>query len=162
MKPLICLLVCLLAAAAPLATPAAAAPAEQALVEESELNRHVHAIADQLRCLVCQGQTVADSNSGLAADMRAKIREQLKQGWNDQRIRAYFVARYGDFVLYRPPVEASTWALWFGPLIMLLLALAVLLTYLHRRARLDVPAALTPADTRRARLLLHPHKEDEP
>lgn len=139
----------------------AAAPAPgQALVVESALDHHVQLIADELRCLVCQGQTVADSNSSLAADMRAKIREKLKQGWSDRQIHEFFIARYGDFVLYRPPLEASTWALWFGPPALLAFALTGLIVYLRQRARRVAPAALTAEDRRQARLLLAPHKKD--
>lgn len=162
MKPMAWLLLPLIIVVMPISLAMAVSPDSPTLIEQSALDRHAHAIAEQLRCLVCQGETVADSHSGLAADMRAVIHDKLAQGWTDRRIMGYFVQRYGDFVLYRPPVESSTWALWFGPLIMLLIALAVLLGHVRRRARREPRAALTPADARRARYLLDMDEEDPP
>lgn len=156
MKTLIGLFVLLAAVAAPI-LPATAAPSVP--VEESALDRHTRLIAEQLRCLVCQGQTIADSNSGLAADMRTRIREKLTLGWSDERIRDYFVARYGDYVLYQPPLETSTWVLWFGPLGMLGIGLAVLYGYLRGRARLSPPEALAAQDAEKARALLGVREE---
>lgn len=156
MKRLLRILAFLAVAATPLA--AAAATTAPAPVQESSLDRHTRAIAETLRCLVCQGETVADSHASLAADMRTKIREKLKQGWSDQQIRDYFVSRYGDFVLYRPPLRAATWALWFGPPALLLLGLVLLFGYVRAR-RLRVPDALAPGDSERARALLGAHKE---
>ncbi|RKF46649.1 cytochrome c-type biogenesis protein [Paraburkholderia fungorum] len=75
----------------------------------------VHGLAESFRCLVCQNQTLADSNADLAADLRERIREQVRAGATDAWIRDYMVRRYGDFVLYRPPLKPLTWALWFGP-----------------------------------------------
>lgn len=163
MRPLICLIFCLLLAASPFAVAATDPPKTNTLVEQSQLDRRAHDIAEQLRCLVCQGETVADSNSDLAADMREVIHVKLRQGWSEQQIIDFFVERYGYFVLFRPPLKYSTWALWFGPLIMLLAALAVLIGYLRKRARIEGRAALTPEETRRAHRLLDTRwEEDKP
>ncbi|WP_321795454.1 cytochrome c-type biogenesis protein [Caballeronia sp. J97] len=98
---------------------------------DDERARH---LAEHFRCVVCQNQSLADSNADLAADLRARIREQVGQGASDQQIQAYMVRRYGDFVLYRPPVKPVTWALWFGPFAVL--AAGAIAMALHiRRAR---------------------------
>jgi len=113
--------------AAPLAVPTAANPT---------LEARMLAITGELRCLVCQNQTIADSHADLAADLRKEVRELLAQGKSDQQIRDYMTARYGDFVLYRPPLKATTVALWAGPAALLAIALAALLVTIARRRRL--------------------------
>jgi cytochrome c-type biogenesis protein CcmH len=87
------------------------------------------ALSAELRCLVCQNQSIADSHSGLAADLRQQILEMIAAGRSDREIVDFMVQRYGDFVLYRPPVKASTALLWAGPLLLLALALIVLYRY---------------------------------
>jgi cytochrome c-type biogenesis protein CcmH len=124
----------LLAAAA--ALPAGAREAAE-VAADPKLEARVHEIAAELRCLVCQNQTVADSSSGLADDLRQQIRSQLAAGATDQQVRDYMTARYGDFVLYRPPFKATTALLWAGPVVLLVLALATLFTVLRRRQRMD-------------------------
>lgn len=109
------------------ALPAAADPALEARMTR---------IASELRCLVCQNQTIADSNADLAVDLRRQTREMLQQGRTDREIVDYMTARYGDFVLYRPPVKATTWLLWFGPPLLLALGAGALVLLLRRRARL--------------------------
>ncbi len=109
-----------------------AAPAAVDPVLEARMTR----ITSELRCLVCQNQTIADSNADLAADLRRQTRELLKQGKTDAEIVDYMTARYGDFVLYRPPLRATTLLLWFGPSAMLLGGAAVLVLVLRRRSRL--------------------------
>ena len=94
-------------------------------------------IAAELRCLVCQNQTIADSNAELAVDLRQQVREQLQQGRSQAEILDYMTARYGDFVLYRPPLKASTVLLWFGPWLLLVGGLATLGFILYRRSRLS-------------------------
>jgi cytochrome c-type biogenesis protein CcmH len=96
------------------------------------------AIAEQLRCLVCQNQTIAESDAQLAIDLRARVREQLAQGSSDQQVLAFMVARYGDFVLYRPPLKPVTWPLWFGPFVLLAAGLGLLYRIVRRQ---DVEAA---------------------
>jgi cytochrome c-type biogenesis protein CcmH len=101
-------------------------------------NRRAVHLAEQLRCLVCQNQTIADSNAELAVDLRRQIREQIAQGRSDGQIADFMVERYGDFVLYRPPVKAVTLLLWFGPPALLLFGIVLLLRYLAaRRKRVD-------------------------
>jgi cytochrome c-type biogenesis protein CcmH len=110
------------------------------------VEQRLKALAEELRCLVCQNQTIADSNAPLAVDLRQQIRAQVAQGRSDDQIRDYMVTRYGDFVLYRPPVRATTVLLWAGPLLMVLLGLAVFLRVVRRR---PVPAAETVGEARR-------------
>ena len=109
------------------AVPAAADP-----VLEARMQR----IAIELRCLVCQNQTIADSPAGLSDDLRRDIREQLQRGATDQQVVQYMTDRYGDFIRYRPPVKGSTMALWIGPAVLLVLGVAVLVIALRRRAKL--------------------------
>ena len=86
---------------------------------QSAVDARMKAIADELRCLVCQNQTISDSNASLAVDLRNQIKEQVAAGKSDEEIRDYMVTRYGDFVLYRPPFKASTLVLWLGPPLLL-------------------------------------------
>ncbi|MFZ3287280.1 MAG: cytochrome c-type biogenesis protein [Telluria sp.] len=121
-------------------------------VADPALEKHVMAISEELRCLVCQNQTIADSHAELAVDLRNQVREQIQQGKSDQDVLDYMVQRYGDFVLYRPPVKGSTWLLWFGPFLLLGAgALALLLRLRRRRAPLD---ALPQGEMERAAHLL--------
>jgi cytochrome c-type biogenesis protein CcmH len=108
-------------------------------VEASDpaLERRVMRIANELRCLVCQNQTIADSQADLALDLRRQVREMLQRGESDARVIDFMTQRYGDFVLYRPPVKATTWLLWFGPGVLLLGGLGTLVAVLRRRANLD-------------------------
>lgn len=107
-----------------------AAPA----AEDPALEQRMMALTGELRCLVCQNQTIADSNAGLAVDLRNEVREKMKQGMSDRAIIDFMVARYGDFVLYRPPFKATTLFLWLGPLILLAAGLATLFFRLRRDA----------------------------
>jgi cytochrome c-type biogenesis protein CcmH len=110
------------------AVPEAADPALEA--------RMTH-ITSELRCLVCQNQTIATSEADLAVDLRRQTRELLKQGKSDREVIDYMTARYGDFVLYRPPLRATTLLLWFGPGLMLVVGAAVLVLVLRRRSRMN-------------------------
>ena len=109
-----------------------AAPA----VEDPVLEARVMRIASELRCLVCQNQTIADSSAGLAVDLRNQVREMLARGENDKQIIDYMTARYGDFVLYRPPLKSTTALLWFGPAAFLLGGVITLFFVLRRRSRM--------------------------
>jgi cytochrome c-type biogenesis protein CcmH len=100
----------------------------------------IRQLTEGFRCVVCQNQSVADSTAPIAADLRARVREQVEQGASDEQIRTYMVRRYGDFVLYRPPMKPLTWSLWFGPLAALLLG-GIALTRYVRRARDRIGAA---------------------
>jgi cytochrome c-type biogenesis protein CcmH len=123
-----------------------------ALAQDPVLEKRVAALADELRCLVCQNQTLADSNAPLAIDLRNQIREQLTKGASEHEVREFMVARYGDFVLYRPPLKASTLALWFGPFILLAAGGFLLYRLITRRR---VPEReLSDAERERAARLL--------
>jgi cytochrome c-type biogenesis protein CcmH len=98
-----------------------------------DADTRVRDIAAELRCLVCQNQSIADSNASLAVDLRRQIREQVAQGKSDDDIRAYMTARYGDFVLYRPPLKATTALLWLGPFLLLLIAAGIFLRLVRRQ-----------------------------
>lgn len=93
-------------------------------------------LAAELRCLVCQNQTIADSTSGLAEDLRREVRDQLKRGASDDQVVQYMTDRYGDFVRYRPPFKGTTAVLWIGPIVLLLVGLSVLAVVLRRRTRM--------------------------
>ena len=120
--------------------------------EDAALEKRVMQIASELRCLVCQNQTIADSNADLALDLRNTIREQLKRGASEKDVVDFMVARYGDFVLYRPPLKASTVLLWFGPL-LLVAGGAWLLARRLRRKR-PAEAELSGVERERAARLL--------
>ena len=139
------LLLALLAApvAAKEAAPAAADPV---------LEKRVMALADELRCLVCQNQTLAESNAPLAEDLRNQLRERMREGKTDKEVVDFLVERYGDFVLYRPPLKGTTFLLWFGPLLLLATGFAVLMRRVRRRAAAG--AEVSDADRRRAADLL--------
>ena len=134
------------------ATAFAQAPAQD-LAFEDRLKR----LETELRCLVCQNQTLADSNAPLAQDLRREVRALAQSGKSDDEIRDYLVARYGDFVLYLPPVKATTSVLWAGPFVLLAVGVGAWLVVLRRRRAMTTrpaePAAAS-ADTERARALL--------
>ena len=100
---------------------------------DATTEKRLKELAEELRCLVCQNQTIADSNAPLALDLRNQIRTQIGQGRSDDQIRTYMVERYGDFVLYKPPFKASTLVLWVGPLLLLVLGGAIFWTVVARR-----------------------------
>ena len=116
-----------------------AAPA----ADDPALEARMRALASELRCVVCQNQTVADSHAALAADMRQQIREQLAAGQNEDQVRAFMTARFGDFVLYRPPFNDRTALLWLAPGVLMLGSLAGLWGLMRRRSRL-ADAAFEP------------------
>jgi len=126
--------------AAMLLACSAAAQTARPAADDPELEARMMAIAAELRCVVCQNQTVADSHAGLAEDLRQQIREQLKAGRSADEIRAYMTDRYGDFVLYRPPMNERTALLWFGPALLLGVGLVSLALVLRRRSRLPQEA----------------------
>jgi cytochrome c-type biogenesis protein CcmH len=120
--------------------------------ENPVLDERVKDIAHELRCLVCQNQTIADSNAPLAVDLRNQIREQLAAGKSERDVIDFMVARYGDFVLYRPPFKAATLALWLGP--FLLLALGSWIFYRRVARRRTAGPQLSAAEHARAAKLL--------
>lgn len=133
--------------AADTAQPAAADPV---------LEKRVMALSGELRCLVCQNQSLADSHADLAVDLRNQVREMLAAGQSEADVKAFMTARYGDFVLYRPPVKATTVLLWVGPFVLLLVAVTALFVHLARRRRVSAEAVemLSGEDAKRVRQLL--------
>ena len=123
-----------------------------AAASDAALEKRAKALSEELRCLVCQNQTIADSNAELAVDLRKQVREQLAQGKSDEQVIDYMVGRYGDFVLYRPPVKETTWLLWFGPL-LLLVGGVVALAFKLAKPRPQQPG-LASAELARAESLL--------
>src|SRR5215813_394162 len=108
-----------------------AAPGKEAQpAEDPQIAQRMKNLTQQLRCLVCQNETLADSQADLAEDLRKEIRGQMKAGKTDKEIIAYLTQRYGDFVLYKPPVKATTYLLWFGPFALLVVGVIVLYRYL--------------------------------
>ncbi len=133
-------------------TPVLAGEA-QPLAEDPVLEQRMVNIAQELRCLVCQNESLASSRADLAEDLRREVRTLLKQGKSDDEIKAYLVARYGDFVLYRPLVKPLTWVLWFGPLLAMVIAILGLVVYLKRGQTKATQGGPKPlSDDERARL----------
>lgn len=118
------------------------------------VEQRLKALSHELRCLVCQNQSLADSNADLAVDLRNQVREQIVAGKSDAEIRTWLTARYGDFVLYRPPLKATTVLLWLGPVLLLIAALAALFLTLRRRRRNAVVPVLSEVERARAEALL--------
>lgn len=129
---------------------------EAAVATDPVAEKRLQALSRELRCLVCQNETIADSNAELAVDLRREIRGMIQEGRSDNEILEFMVTRYGDFVLYRPPVKAITLLLWGGPIALLLIAVLSLRSYLKRRsilvAKTDKP--LSAEEVRRAEALL--------
>jgi cytochrome c-type biogenesis protein CcmH len=147
------LLLCLLLLAGLLAPEVRAATSPDEMLADPALEQRARALSKQLRCLVCQNQSIDDSNADLADDLRRLVRERLKAGDSDQQIIDFLTARYGDFVLLKPPVEPATWGLWFGPAALLLLGAGGIALHLRRRRRSE-PEALSPAEQARLETLL--------
>ncbi|MBS3934759.1 MAG: cytochrome c-type biogenesis protein CcmH [Sulfuritalea sp.] len=128
----------------------AAPMAEDPVVEERLVK-----IAEELRCLVCQNESIAGSQAELAVDLRNEVRDLIKAGKTDRQVKDFLVARYGEFVLYRPQFKPTTYALWIGPFVLLLVGFVALFSYLRKRSRKveDAPP-LTEADRKRAEVLL--------
>lgn len=141
--------------------PAALAGEAQPTAEDPVLERRLQVLAKELRCLVCQNESLADSQADLANDLRREVRELMRSGKSDAEIRDFLVARYGDFVLYRPPVKSSTYLLWAGPFVLLLTAVVVLALLLRRR-RLAAAPGLDAAAARRAEQLLNAGERERP
>ena len=112
------------------------APAATLTAADPALEARMLAITGELRCLVCQNQTIADSHADLAVDLRQEVREMLRRGLTDDQVRRYMTDRYGDFILYRPPLKATTAVLWLGPALLLAIALIALAVVIRHRSRL--------------------------
>lgn len=115
---------------------------------ETAVTDRIRSLTEQLRCLVCQNQTIADSNAGLAIDLRQQVVQQVKAGKTDSEIKQYMVERYGDFVLYNPPFSANNTVLWIGPFILLALGLLLVWRSVLRRPQGSNAPAPTSADQR--------------
>lgn len=124
------------------------------LAEDPVVEQRLIHISEELRCLVCQNESLAGSQAELAQDLRREVRDLIKQGNSDQQIKDFLVSRYGDFVLYRPQLKPTTWLLWGGPFVLLIVGLVVLVSYLRRRSKLIVEAPLSEEDRKRAEILL--------
>jgi cytochrome c-type biogenesis protein CcmH len=132
-----------------------AAPAAQ----DPALEQRMMRLTAELRCLVCQNQSLADSHADLAIDLKNQVRSQMQAGKSDAEIREYMVARYGDFVLYKPPLKPTTVLLWAGPFVLLTAGGLVLGFYLRRRRERLTESELTPEQRARAEALLRAGKE---
>ena len=133
---------------AALATPAVQAREALPLADDQAVEQRLVGIAEELRCLVCQNESLAGSRAPLAEDLRRQIRELIRAGKTDPEILDYLVSRYGDFVRYRPPMKPTTWLLWLGPFLLLAAGLATLVTHLRRR---NGPPAAPLSDEERSR-----------
>lgn len=118
------------------------------------LEKRMIGLAEKLRCLVCQNESLASSHAELAEDLRREVREQMAKGKDDQEILDYLVARYGDFVLYEPPVKSYTVLLWFGPFALLLVGAGMLVYQLRKRRQTVPESELSPEAQKRAASLL--------
>ncbi len=138
-----------------LASPAWAATSPSEMLPNPALEARARTLGKELRCLVCQNQSIDDSDADLAKDLRHLVRERLIAGDSDQQVLAFVTQRYGDFVLLKPPVKPATWLLWFGPPVVLVIGGGLLLVYFRGRRR-DTEAApeLEPAERERLSQLL--------
>ena len=126
----------------------------QPLANDPALEKRLNNLSKELRCLVCQNETLADSQADLAEDLRREIREQMQAGKSDKEIINFLTQRYGQFILYRPQVTPTTYLLWFGPFVLLLAGLAILFRYIKQRRDLIEEQPLTVAQRRMAEELL--------
>ena len=129
------------------------------LAEDSKVEARLTAIAEELRCLVCQNESLIASRADLAMDLKRQVREQIRAGKSDDEIRDYMVQRYGDFVLYRPPLKSSTMLLWAGPFLLLLAGFVAIWMFVQRR-RTAQAAVLSSRDEARADELLGKRTDD--
>ncbi len=148
MRSLIALLAALFLATGAIGKEAAPLAADEAV------EKRLVGIAEELRCLVCQNESLAGSRADLAEDLRREVRGLIKQGKTDQEVKDFLVSRYGDFVLYQPPVKPTTWLLWGGPFLLLVVGVAALISYLRRRSGQVRQAELTEDEKKRAEALL--------
>ncbi|QWD59656.1 cytochrome c-type biogenesis protein [Polynucleobacter sp. MWH-UH35A] len=149
MKKLLLVAICIFSLGAAMANEAAP------LADDPVTEQRLISISEEMRCLVCQNESLAGSRSDLANDLRREIRTLIKEGKSDDQIRSFMVERYGDFVLYRPPVKPLTWLLWIGPFVILLIGIAGLLTYLRRRNNSVPNVTLTDADNQKIDAMLN-------
>ena len=147
------LLLAVLLFAAACARAGDAPPSSPEQVSDPALEAQVQRVAQELRCLVCQNQTIADSHAELAQDLRREVRQMLARGASEQEVREFMVARYGDFILYRPPFKATTLFLWLGPFVLLLAGLWTLRRLAVRRRAVVAAPELSADDAARLQAL---------
>ena len=124
------------------------------LADDPVVEQRLIDIAEEMRCLVCQNESLAGSRADLAVDLRKELREQIRQGRTDSEIREFMVSRYGDFVLYRPQVKPITWLLWGGPFVLMIAGVVALMLYLRRRSQATTAqASLSQDEASRAEAL---------
>jgi cytochrome c-type biogenesis protein CcmH len=128
------------------------------LASDPVLEQRLISISEEMRCLVCQNESLSGSRSELAQDLRREIRDLIKQGKTDAEIRTFMVDRYGDFILYRPPVKPTTWLLWIGPFVLMFAGIMALLMYLRRRNTQMATTALSDDENKRIDALLRDDK----
>ena len=131
----------------------------QPVTDEAVVEQRLAKLSHELRCLQCRNQTLAESPAGLAEDLRREIRIQIRAGKSDQEIIAFLTQRYGDFILYRPRVTATTYLLWFGPFVLLLAGMIILFRYIKQRRDSIAEQPISDEDHRRAEKLLASGKE---
>lgn len=131
----------------------------QPVTDEAVVEQRLAKLSHELRCLQCRNQTLAESPAGLAEDLRREIRVQIRAGKSDQEIIAFLTQRYGDFILYRPRVTATTYLLWFGPFVLMLGGLFLLFSYIKKRRDSFTEQPMTADDRRRVEELLASRKE---
>ncbi|SDX28498.1 cytochrome c-type biogenesis protein [Nitrosomonas oligotropha] len=129
------------------------------VAENPEVEKRMLLLTENLRCLVCQNETIADSRADFSNDIRREIREQIKANKTDPEIIQFLVDRYGDFVLYDPPIKPTTFLLWFGPVILFVLGLGSLIVYLRRRRLQIEDVSLSQAQLEEAEALLNEDKK---
>jgi cytochrome c-type biogenesis protein CcmH len=120
----------------------------------AEFEQRLKTLETELRCLVCQNQTLADSNAGLAEDLRKEVRTLAQQGKSDDEIKDFLTTRYGDFVLYNPRVKAITWLLWFGPFVLLAAGAGIFFFIVRRRSKTVAEPELSEAERKKTEDLL--------
>jgi cytochrome c-type biogenesis protein CcmH len=131
------------------------------LAADPVLEKRMIGLAEKLRCLVCQNESLASSHAELAEDLRREVREQMSKGKSDQEIIDYLVSKYGDFVLYEPPMKSYTLLLWFGPFALLLAGGGVLVFQLRKRRQTIAEVTLSPEAQQRAAALLNNDKDHQ-
>jgi cytochrome c-type biogenesis protein CcmH len=126
-----------------------AAPIETFKFDSPEKEQVFHKLSEELRCLVCQNQNIAESNADLAKDLRLEIYTMLQQGKTEEEIVDFMVQRYGDYVLYRPPLKPMTWLLWFGPAIVFIIGLVIVVRFMKSQTAEAAPDSLSNEDIER-------------
>ncbi len=147
-----------------LALPAQVASAREAapVAQDAAAEKRLVAISSELRCLVCQNESLAGSQAELAVDLRREIRTMIQTGKSDNEIMDFMVSRYGDFVRYRPPLKGSTLVLWFGPILLLVGGIVGLFVFLRRRTLAQPDRPLSAAEQKKAEHLLEPKDKAQP